>query len=156
MKLDQNYLSEEELEALIADIEKHDLVQAPPDLLNQILYTIEKSEPHIVSLENSSKTCNTTSLLDNNLCYIQKKKTVEFRRYCFQVITSVAAAIVLVFLLPTSMQMQKSELLSIPSKDIILAKQMVKTKSDVVENYNKEKTKTEHIFKSIEWFNIFE
>ena len=129
MKLDQNYPSEEELEALIANIEEHDLVQAPPDLLNQILYTIEESIP----FENN------TSLLEKDS--LQRKKTIEFRKYCFQVITSIAAAIVLIFLLPTSMQMQKSELPSIPSKDMILAKQTVKAKSDVVENHNKEKIK---------------
>ena len=146
MKLDQNYPSEEELEALIANIEEHDLVQAPPNLLNQILYTIDDSIP----FENN------TSLLEKDLFYIQRRKTIEFRKYCLQVITSVAAAIVLVLLLPTSMQMQKYELPSIPSKDIILAKQMVKTKSDVVENHSREKTKTEHIFNDIEWFNVFE
>lgn len=144
MKLDQNYLSEEELDLLISDIEEHDLVQAPPDLLNQILYTIEESIP----FENN------TSLLEKDS--LQRKKTIEFRKYCLQVITSVAAAIVLVFLLPTSMQMQKSELPSIPSKDIILAKQTVKAKSDVVENHNKEKTKTDHIFKDIKWIDVFE
>lgn len=144
MKLDQNYLSKEELDLLISDIEEHDLVQAPPDLLNQILYTIEESIP----FENN------TSLLEKDS--LQRKKTIEFRKYCLQVITSVAAAIVLVFLLPTSMQMQKSELPSIPSKDIILAKQTVKAKSDVVENHNKEKTKTEHIFKDIKWLDVFE
>ena len=137
MKLDQNYLSEEELETLIADIEEHDLVQAPPDLLNQILYTIEESEPYIIP-------------------YVQRKKTIEFRKYCLQVITSVAAAIVLVFLLPTSIQIQKSELPSIPSKDMILAKQTVKAKSDVLDNNSREKTKIEDLFKNIEWFDVFE
>ncbi len=146
MKLDQNYLSEEELEALVANIEEHDLVQAPPDLLNQILYTIEKSIP----FENNA------SLLEKDSFYIQRKKTIEFRKYCFQVITSIAAAIVLIFLLPTSMQMQKSELPLIPSKDMILAKQTVKTKSDVLENNNREKHKMEDIFKNMKWFDVFE
>ncbi len=142
MKLDQNYLSDEELEALITDIEEYDLVQAPPNLLNQILYTIEES--------------NNTSLLEKDSLYIQRKKTIEFRKYCLQVITSVAAAIVLVFLLPTSMQMQKSELPSIPSKDMILAKQMVKTKSDVVENNSKDAHIFQDFFNDIEWLQMFE
>ncbi len=146
MKLDQNYLSEEELEALVADIEEHDLVQAPPDLLNQILYTIEES----ISFENN------TSLLEKDLFYIQRNKTREFRKYCIQVITSIAAAIVLVFLLPTSMQMQKSELPSIPSKDIILAKQTVKTKSDVLENNSRDAHIFQDFFNDIEWLQMFE
>lgn len=141
MKLDQNYLSDEELEALIADIEENDFVSAPPELLNQILHTIEVSELGIKPLTYFE---------------MQKKKTIEFRKYCIQVITSVAAAIVIVFLLPTSMKMQKSELLSIPSKDMILEKQTVKTKSDVLENSSREALKLEDFFKDIELFQIFE
>ena len=85
MKLDQNYLSDEELEAFITDIEENDLVLAPPELLNQILHTIELSESCIKPITSFE---------------MQRKKTIEFRKYCLQVITSVAAAIVLVFLLP--------------------------------------------------------
>lgn len=141
MKLDQNYLSDEELEAFITDIEENDLVLAPPELLNQILHTIELSESCIKPITSFE---------------MQRKKTIEFRKYCLQVITSVAAAIVLVFLLPMSIQMQKSELPSIPSKDMILAKQTVKTKSDVVEDSSREKVKLEDFFKDMEWFQMFE
>ena len=141
MKLDQNYLSDEELEAFITDIEEHDLVSAPPELLSQILHTIELSESCIKPLTSFE---------------LQRKKTIEFRKYCLQVITSVAAAIVLVFLFPMSIQMQKSELPSIPSKDMILAKQTVKTKSDVVENSSREKLKLEDFFKDMELFQMFE
>lgn len=141
MKLDQNYLSDEELEAFITDIEENDLVSAPPELLNQILHTIELSESCKKPLTSFE---------------IQRKKTIEFRKYCLQVITSVVAAIVLVFLLPMSIQMQKSELPSIPSKDMILAKQTVKTKSDVLENSSREKLKSKDFFKDMDWFQMFE
>ena len=141
MKLDQNYLSDEELEAFITDIEEHDLISAPPELLSQILHTIELSESCIKPLTSFE---------------LQRKKTIEFRKYCLQVITSVAAAIVLVFLFPMSIQMQKSELPSIPSKDMILAKQTVKTKSDVVEDSSREKLKLEDFFKDMELFQMFE
>ena len=141
MKLDQNYLSDEELEAFITDIEEHDLVSAPPELLSQILHTIELSESYIKPLTSFE---------------LQRKKTIEFRKYCLQVITSVAAAIVLVFLFPMSIQMQKLELPSIPSKDTILAKQTVKTKSDVLEDSSREKMKLEDFFKNMEWFQMFQ
>ena len=141
MKLDQNYLSDEELEAFITDIEEHDLVSAPPELLSQILHTIELSESYIKPLTSFE---------------LQRKKTIEFRKYCLQVITSVAAAIVLVFLFPMSIQMQKLELPSIPSKDTILAKQTVKTKSDVLEDSSREKMKLEDFFKDMELFQMFE
>ena len=137
MKLEPNYLSDEELENLIVDIEEHDLVSAPPELLNQVLSVIEDSKPYI----------------QNAIPFdIQRKKTIEFRKYCFQVITSVAAAIVLVFLFPTSIQTQKLELPSIPSKDIIMEKQMIKSKKDVLGN---KEINLEEFFKDIEWFHIF-
>lgn len=140
MKIEPSYLSEEELENLILDIEENDLVSAPPELLNQVLNVIESSEQYIknpIALE------------------VQRKKTIEFRKYCFQVITSVAAAIVVVFLFPTSTQIQKSELPSIPSKDMILAKQIVKSKEDTLSNNTKDIT-LEEFFEDIEWFHIFE
>ncbi len=138
MKLEPNYLSDEELENLIVDIEENDLVSAPPELLNQVLSVIEDSKQYI----------------QNTIPFdVQRKKTIEFRKYCFQVITSVAAVIVFIFLFPTSTQMQKSELPSIPSKGIILEKQMTKSKEDVLGN---KEIKLEEFFKDMEWFHIFE
>ena len=68
-----NYISDEELEQLIACVEQEELVAAPPDLAENVLATVVKGE-------------------------VARKK--EFYSYCFRVITSVAAAIALVFLLP--------------------------------------------------------
>lgn len=65
-----NYISDDELERLINQVEQEELAAAPPDLMESIL-------------EAAGKT---------------KKK--EFAAYCFRVITSVAAAVALVFLLP--------------------------------------------------------
>lgn len=139
MKIEPSYLSEEELENLIVDIEKNDLVSAPPELLNQVLSVIE---------EDSEQYIKDTIALE-----IQQKKTIEFRKYCFQVITSVAAAIAFVFLFPTSTQIQKSELPSIPSKDMILARQVIKSKEDILGN---KEIKLEEFFNDMEWLHIFE
>ena len=144
MKVEQIYLSDEELESLVADIETHDLVQAPPDLLNQILHKIDESNSSLIFAESK-----------NSSSYMQRNKTIEFRKYCFQVITSIAAAIILIFLLPTSM-IQKAEAPFLPSKDIILAKQTVKTKSDVLKDNSRNKVQLENFFKDIEWFQMFE
>ena len=70
----QNYISDEMLEQLILQVEQKELVTAPPDLTKSIL-----------------EACG---ILTKN---VRKK---EFYAYCFRVITSVAAAVVLVFLLP--------------------------------------------------------
>ena len=136
MKLEKNYLSDEALNALIADIEEHDLVSAPPELLNHVLDKIEASEPYIKAFSSFE---------------VQKKKKVEFRTYCIQVITSVAAAILLIFLLPTSIP--KVEVPAIPSKNMILEDQIIKTKEDVT---NQEKLKWKDFFKDMEWLHMFE
>ncbi len=71
MTFREEYLSDLELEQLIRDVEQNELVGAPPDLAEQIL--------HRVRMPNKKR---------------------EFRRYCIRVMTSVAAAIAVVFLLP--------------------------------------------------------
>lgn len=70
-----NYISDAELEQLILQVEQEELVAAPPDLLERIIDAAIPEKPMV----------------------IQKK---EFYAYCFRVMTSVAAAIALVFLLP--------------------------------------------------------
>ena len=54
MKVEQIYLSDEELESLVANIETHDLVQAPPDLLNQILHKIDESNSSLIFAESKN------------------------------------------------------------------------------------------------------
>ena len=76
------YLTDEELEQLIADVEINDLVSAPPDLAEDICAEIERPPAKVVH---------------------NKKK--EFQQYCFRVITSVAAAILLIFIMPKVSEM---------------------------------------------------
>lgn len=90
------YLTDEELEQLIAHVESHELVAAPPDLMEMILEQTVK--------EVDKKECHEEKALP---IYRDKKK--EYRRYCFQVITSMAAAVALVFLLPNLQKTQNIE-----------------------------------------------
>lgn len=83
-----NYISDDELEQLICRVEQEELVTAPPDMMESILEAVEqeeKAEPQPVAVSRGK-----------NLAARKK----EFRAYCFRVVTSVAAAIALVFLLP--------------------------------------------------------
>jgi len=82
------YLSDEELEQLIFTVEQQELVAAPPELLDRILKGVEESQESDRSPNN---------------------KVREFRSYCFRVLTSVAAAIVIVFLLPELQNIQFPE-----------------------------------------------
>ncbi|MBR2950732.1 MAG: hypothetical protein IKC46_12880 [Lachnospiraceae bacterium] len=64
------YLTDTELENIICQIEENELVKAPPDLPEHLLKALEQ------------------------------EKIIEFRRYRFRVLTTAAAAILVVFLMP--------------------------------------------------------
>jgi len=83
-----NYISDDELERLINQVEQEELVAAPPDLMESILEAAGLAEEvtPLPAPVHSAKSDNA------------KKK--EFIAYCFRVFTSVAAAVALVFLLP--------------------------------------------------------
>lgn len=102
MSLEKDYLSEEELMQLILEVEEHELVPAPPELLENILKEVEApGESRIIPIDS------------------KKDKNREFRRYCIRVITSVAAAIALVFLTPNVGSMKVSEM---PSRQELVGK----------------------------------
>ena len=83
-----NYISDEELEHLIFQVEQDELVAAPPDLMESILEAAESL--------GAKEELSMAKVVP--LPAVERKK--EFRAYCFRVITSVAAAVALVFLLP--------------------------------------------------------
>lgn len=101
MKTEITYLSDEELEQLIFTVEQQELVVAPPELRDRIL---ERVEP------------------PNN-------KIKEFRSYCFRVLTSVAAAIVIVFLIPG---LQSIQLPDVSERQTIVASNKYATKEEAL------------------------
>ena len=86
----REYLSDEELEQLILEIEQEELVPAPPDLMESILARAEKGS--------------------------KESKVREFRAYCLRVVMSVAAALLMVFTLPGLMDTQLSD--RIPEQEV--------------------------------------
>ena len=86
-----SYLSDEELNAMICEIESGDLVMAPPGIKENVLRKVAN-----------------------------KKK--EFVNYCFRVVLSAAAAIVLMFLLPTNIDITVHDE-KIPTKQEVLEKE---------------------------------
>ena len=144
MKEELNYISDEELEQLILDVEQNELVTAPPDLMDAVLAKLE--EPKI-------RTVKTVAA---------KKK--EFYAYCIRVITSVAAAVALVFLLPevsgtvlkqTSLtEVNRQEIPSreevsntVPAKEEVLATGKVPTKEEVLDDTGL----FEKVFSNVGW-----
>jgi hypothetical protein len=67
------YLSDDELDKLIMDVEEKELVQAPAGIERNVLSFIE---------------------------YKKRRKTIEFSKYCVRVAFAVAAAIALVCIVP--------------------------------------------------------
>ena len=84
-----NYISDDELECLITQVEQNELVAAPPDLMESILEAVAGFSGETESL-SPAKVIKVQA--------VARKK--EFRAYCVRVITSVAAAVALVFMLP--------------------------------------------------------
>ena len=133
---ENKYLSDEELEKLILDVEEEKLILAPPDLLENILSSVDDSSkpPEIVD-------------------FAQKKS--EFRKYCFRVVSSMAAAIALLILIPGIIGVQESE---IPSKASVVSEK-VRTREEAIGSSKKSIMKTinkSHLFSDMWKFDIFE
>lgn len=134
-----NYISDEELEKLICQVEQEELVAAPPDLMEKILAAagmtetaVAKAEEHITEIKRKPK-------------QIRKK---EFYAYCFRVVTSVAAAVALVFLLP-QMTDRMDVVKPVPDKAAIVASEAIPTKEEVLEDTGV----VERIIRNTGWFN---
>lgn len=101
MKLENEYLSDEELNFLISQIEDKELIAAPPDFAKSV---IKRVEP--------------------------KSKKKEFTTYCFRVLASVAAAIVLLFIMPEITYTQTKQ---VPTKQEVLDSMQYASKEEVLD-----------------------
>ena len=86
------YLTEKDLESLVLELEQGELVSAPPDMLDDILDRLEQETP-----ERQMRK--------------RQEKIVAYKRYRFQVLTTVAAAVLAVVFLPklADLQQQKKD-----------------------------------------------
>lgn len=145
-----NYISDEELEQLICQVEQEELVTAPPDLMENILGAAGLA-PKIVEVKPETS----------------KKK--EFYAYCFRVITSVAAAVALTFLLPhmtdwvgekTASEFIKTAygqdipeyekvVAPVPSKEEVVAVKTTPSKEEVLNDIGM----VERFIRNTDWFN---
>lgn len=116
MNMEKEYLSDEELYALIDEVEQNDMVMAPPDIKDEIMAEIEQNE--------KEKQKAPVPIAD------KRNSQREFARYCLRVLTSVAAAIVMAFLLPEFTALETTE---IPTKQEILASEKYETKEEALD-----------------------
>lgn len=135
------YLTDDELQRLITDVETHELVTAPPSLCEDILAKIDE-----VSKETSSS-------IEASIPIVRNKKR-EYRRYCFQVITSMAAAIAIVFLLPN---LRENQSLEASRTQKIFGASVYETKQEALEDTGilMEAFGGFHIFNQTDQFQIF-
>jgi len=93
-----NYLSDEELLNLIESVEKKDMIQAPPDLMGNVLGIIGDDciaagkDNHKNATEDSSD----SDSIGHQITY--REKVAEYRRYTFRVVLAMAASLTICIL----------------------------------------------------------
>ena len=80
--MSHEYLSDEELQKLISDVELNDIVQAPVHLQEKVLDAVNAADKA------------------GNVAKTKKQKIIEYRLYSLKVALAVAAAIAVMFIVP--------------------------------------------------------
>ena len=108
------YLTDAELESMILELEQHDIVPAPPDLQEQILEALEKEMPGQETVA--------MKLSDDRS---KQERIRAFHKFRFQVLTTVAAAVLVVLLLPKfeELKQEKIDFLTLLQKQEYTQKQ---------------------------------
>ena len=109
------YLTDAELDSLIREIEQHEMVPSSPDLQEQILAALDQDAK---AMEEQKA----------------REKIIDYKKYRFRVMTTVAAAVLVVFLLPSleGLQQQKTELTRLPKKHEVVMKNRYETKEEAL------------------------
>ena len=98
MTFNKDYLSDEELNALIAETESEGLVQAPNGLHAEVI-----------------------SRIDRNPARSQKERTADFYKFTYKVVLSVAAALLLMTLLPRTIDARRP----VPTREEVLKERTI-------------------------------
>ena len=112
MTFNKDYLSDEELSALIAETESEGLVQAPKGLHAEVMKRI-----------------------DGNPSRSQKEMRADFYKFTYKVVLSVAAALLLMALLPRNIDTTPN----VPTKEEVMKDREREPILDKLENYIAEK-----------------
>ena len=80
--MSHEYLSDEELQKLISDVELNDMAEAPVDLQEKVLDAVNAADRA------------------GNVAKTKKQKIIEYRLYSLKVALAVAAAIAVMFIVP--------------------------------------------------------
>ena len=80
--MSHEYLSDEELQKIIMDVELNDMTKAPANLQKKVLDVVDAADKA------------------GNIAKTKKQKIIEYRLYSLKVALAVAAAIVVMFIVP--------------------------------------------------------
>ena len=111
MTFNKDYLSDEELSALIAETESEGLVQAPKGLHAEVMKRI-----------------------DGNPSRSQKEMRADFYRFTYKVVLSVAAALLLMTLLPRTIDTRKP----VPTREEVLSQKAVMDEVHIIPQKQKQ------------------
>lgn len=145
-----SYLTDEELDALISEVEESDQVEAPGYLLDNILGLINKAgeEEHKAFAEDENKLPEQRIAKPPKIMDIAERKKA-YRFYCFKVVAGVAAAIALLFVIPfmgkripvelqdVSIGIEKENRVEIPDREEYLESISVSREDYENRSYNK-------------------
>lgn len=95
MNYEDDYLSDEQLNMLISEVEEHCMVAAPPDMLESVLDKVDEFKENVNTVDDNRQPEEKQSKIK------RPPKVVEYRLYCAKVICGVAAAIMFICVLPT-------------------------------------------------------
>lgn len=145
-----SYLTDEELEALISEVEETDEVEAPGYLLDNILGILDKAgeDEHAAFAEDVNKLPEPRIAKPPKIMDITARKRA-YRTYCFKVVACVAAAIALLFVIPfmgkripvelqdVSIGIEKENRVEIPDREEYLESISVSREDYENRSYNK-------------------
>ncbi len=140
MSKDYEYLSEKELNDLINSVETEGCVQAPEDMTAEILRFVDEAE----RVKNSRHEKNALDTAESSEAVIRDHKTftvyttkdgnskkLDFALYCVKVFGSIAAAIIIMVIVPFVKKAQPLQ-----SRDEIVASYATESREEVLSHGN--------------------
>lgn len=146
--MERQYLTDEELNSLIATIEDGDMAVANPDILSGILEKIETKDLGEIQSESVPK-------ITENADKIKKPpKNKEFILYCFKVGTAVAAAVAVIIIIPEVTRFLPGG--KVLTKEEVLQKESYMTRQEAIDSVSRESSVTISVFTKDEWTNLLD
>jgi hypothetical protein len=141
MSKDYDYLSDQELDSLIESVEAEGLVSAPEDFMTEVLDNIVEIDKYrITAVPEPSN-----------------KNILDYSIYCIKVFGSIAAAILIMVMVPfirgAEQIPDRTEVvshISVPTKEDVVSQKPVKSKEEVL---NKQTQATDIITDLETWFD---